>query len=311
MKKYICIVSGLVILLFLSVRYIQSSNISRIMNNYDAYAEQLSASGLNAVIEPSDTKNGEYLNDDGNVLTITSSDQMEYMFYKVNHSNNRYPRFRGDVCAIYLQAEGKYQGDWVKCEINICIEFRNKKTRVMIWHKSDDHSNTGIANLVYDDGHFTPDLANQTEKIQKADYMIKHWISAESLTAYYDQAWEYYDVLCSASHKNNQREIIILFLSITFFLSFIVICAIAKAHKEKSKRNIRNENRILAWEKRYNEIMEDSEDERCNTLKQLRFQIVSSDLDFSQKQRERITLLVSKIEDQSAEWDDDEKLEKG
>ena len=34
-------------------------------------------------------------------------------------------------------------------------------------------------------------------------------------------------------------------------------------------------------------------------------------LDFSQKQRERITLLVSKIEDQSAEWDDDEKLEKG
>lgn len=59
MKKYICIVSGLVILLFLSVRYIQSSNISRIMNNYDAYAEQLSASGLNAVIEPSDTKNGE------------------------------------------------------------------------------------------------------------------------------------------------------------------------------------------------------------------------------------------------------------
>ena len=40
------------------------------MNNYDAYAEQLSASGLNAVIEPSDTKNGEYLNDDGNVLTI-------------------------------------------------------------------------------------------------------------------------------------------------------------------------------------------------------------------------------------------------
>ena len=57
--------------------------------------------------------------------------------------------------------------------------------------------------------------------------------------------------------------------------------------------------------------MEDSEDERCNTLKQLRFQIISSDLDFSQKQRERITLLVSKIEDQSAEWDDDEKLEKG
>ena len=141
--------------------------------------------------------------------------------------------------------------------------------------------------------------------------MDSDWISAESLTAYYDQAWEYYDVLCSASHKNNQREIIILFLSITFFLSFIVICAIAKAHKEKSKRNIRNENRILAWEKRYNEIMEDSEDERCNTLKQLRFQIISSDLDFSQKQRERITLLVSKIEDQSAEWDDDEKLEKG
>ena len=32
-------------------------------------------------------------------------------------------------------------------------------------------------------------------------------------------------------------------------------------------------------------------------------------LDFSQKQRERITLLVSKIEDQSAEWDDDEKIE--
>ena len=57
--------------------------------------------------------------------------------------------------------------------------------------------------------------------------------------------------------------------------------------------------------------MEDSEDERYSTLKQLRFQIVSSDLDFSQKQRERITLLVSKIEDQSAEWDDDEKLEKG
>ena len=53
--------------------------------------------------------------------------------------------------------------------------------------------------------------------------------------------------------------------------------------------------------------MEDSEDERYSTLKQLRFQIVSSDLDFSQKQRERITLLVSKIEDQSAEWDDDEK----
>ena len=263
------------------------------------------------MIEPSDTKNGEYLNDDGNVLTITSSDQMEYMFYKVNHSNNRYPRFRGDVCAIYLQAEGKYQGDWVKCEINICIEFRNKKTRVMIWHKSDDHSNTGIANLVYDDDNFTPDLANQTEKIQKAEYMIKHWISAESLTAYYGQAWEYYDILCSVSHKNNQREIIILFLSITFFLSFIVIRVIVKTHKEKSKKIIRNENRILAWEKRYNEIMEDSEDERYSTLKQLRFQIVSSDLDFSQKQRERITLLVSKIEDQSAEWDDDEKLEKG
>ena len=70
---------------------------------------------------------------------------------------------------------------------------------------------------------------------------------------------------------------------------------------------IPNENQIFAWEKRYNEIMEDSEDERYSTLKQLRFQIVSSDLDFSQKQRERITLLVSKIEDQSAEWDDDEK----
>ena len=238
MKKYIGIVSGLVLLLFLSVRYIQSNHISSIMNDYDTYAEQLSASGLNAVIEPSDTKNGEYLNDDGNVLTITSSDQMEYMFYKVNHSNNRYPRFRGDVCAIYLQAEGKYQGDWVKCEINICIEFRNKKMRVMIWHKSDDHSNTGIANLVYDDGNFTPDLANQTEKIQKADYMIKHWISAESLNAYYDQAWEYYDVLCSATDTDNQREIIILFLSITFFLSFIVIRVIVKTHKEKSMKII-------------------------------------------------------------------------
>ena len=192
MKKYIGIVSGLVILLFLSVRYIQSNNISRIMNDYDTYEEQLSASGLNIDIEPSDTKIGEYLNGEGNVLTITSSDQMEYIFYKVNHSNNRYPRFRGDVCALYLQEEGNYQGGWVKCEINICIEFRNKKTRVMIWYKSDDHSNTGIANLAYDDGNFTPDLANQTEKIQKADYMIKHWISAESLTAYYDQAWEYY-----------------------------------------------------------------------------------------------------------------------
>ena len=234
------------------------------------------------MIEPSDTKNGEYLNDDGNVLTITSSDQMEYMFYKVNHSNNRYPRFRGDVCAIYLQAEGKYQGDWVKCEINICIEFRNKKTRVMIWHKSDDHSNTGIANLVYDDGHFTPDLANQTEKIQKADYMIKHWISAESLTAYYDQAWEYYDVLCSATDTDNQRKVIILFLSSTFFLSFIVICVIVKAYK--------------------------SEDERYSTLKQLRFQIVSSDLDFSQKQRERVALLVSKIEDQSDKWNENMEL---
>ena len=307
MKKYICIVSGLVILLFLSVRYIQSNNISRIMNDYDTYEEQLSASGLNIDIEPSDTKIGEYLNGEGNVLTITSSDQMEYIFYKVNHSNNRYPRFRGDVCALYLQEEGNYQGGWVKCEINICIEFRNKKTRVMIWYKSDDHSNTGIANLVYDDGNFTPDLANQTEKIQKADYMIKHWISSESLTAYYDQAWEYYDVLCSASDKNNQREIIILLLSITFFLSFIVIRVIVKTHKEKSMKIIRNENQILTWEKRYNEIMEDSGDERYSTLKQLRFQIVSSDLDFSQKQRERIALLVSKIEDQSAEWNNDEK----
>ena len=307
MKKYIGIVSGLVILLFLSVRYIQSNNISRIMNDYDTYEEQLSASGLNIDIEPSDTKIGEYLNGEGNVLTITSSDQMEYIFYKVNHSNNRYPRFRGDVCALYLQEEGNYQGGWVKCEINICIEFRNKKTRVMIWYKSDDHSNTGIANLVYDDGNFTPDLANQTEKIQKADYMIKHWISSESLTAYYDQAWEYYDVLCSASDKNNQREIIILLLSITFFLSFIVIRVIVKTHKEKSMKIIRNENQILTWEKRYNEIMEDSGDERYSTLKQLRFQIVSSDLDFSQKQRERIALLVSKIEDQSAEWNNDEK----
>ena len=70
---------------------------------------------------------------------------------------------------------------------------------------------------------------------------------------------------------------------------------------------IRNENQILTWEKRYNEIMEDSGDERYSTLKQLRFQIVSSDLDFSQKQRERIALLVSKIEDQSAEWNNDEK----
>ena len=74
---------------------------------------------------------------------------------------------------------------------------------------------------------------------------------------------------------------------------------------------IRNENQILAWEKRYNEIMEESEEERYSTLKQLRFQIVSSDLDFSLEQRERVALLVSKIEDQSAEWDDDEKLEKG
>ena len=89
MKKYIGIVSGLVILLFLSVRYIQSNNISRIMNDYDTYEEQLSASGLNIDIEPSDTKIGEYLNGEGNVLTITSSDQMEYIFYKVNHSNNR------------------------------------------------------------------------------------------------------------------------------------------------------------------------------------------------------------------------------
>ena len=311
MKKYIGIVSGLVLLLFLSVRYIQSNKISRIMNDYDTYEEQLCASGLNIDIEPSDTKPGEYLNNDGNVLTITSSDQMEYMFYKVNHSNNRYPRFRGDVCAIYLQSEGNYQGDWVKCEINICIEFRNKKMRVMIWHKSDDHSNTGIANLVYDDGNFTPDLANQTEKIQKADYMIKHWISAKSLTLYYDQAWEYYDILCSQSDKSNQREIIILFLSSTFFLSFIVIRVIVKTHKEKSMKIIRNENQILAWEKRYNEIMEESEEERYSTLKQLRFQIVSSDLDFSLEQRERVALLVSKIEDQSAEWDDDEKLEKG
>ena len=70
---------------------------------------------------------------------------------------------------------------------------------------------------------------------------------------------------------------------------------------------IRNENQILTWEKRYNDIMEESEEELYSTRKQLRFQIVSSDLDFSQKQRERITLLVSKIEDQSAEWNNDEK----
>lgn len=54
MKKYIGIVSGLVLLLFLSVRYIQSNHISRIMNNYDAYEEQLSASGLN--IDPESVK---------------------------------------------------------------------------------------------------------------------------------------------------------------------------------------------------------------------------------------------------------------
>ena len=96
-------------------------------------------------------------------------------------------------------------------------------------------------------------------------------------------------------------------LWIVFFLSFIVIRVIVKTHKEKSMKIIRNENQILTWEKRYNDIMEESEEELYSTRKQLRFQIVSSDLDFSQKQRERIALLVSKIEDQSAEWNNDEK----
>ena len=54
--------------------------------------------------------------------------------------------------------------------------------------------------------------------------------------------------------------------------------------------------------------MEESEDERYSTLKQLRFQIVSSDLDFSQKQRERVALLVSKIEDQSDKWNENMEL---
>lgn len=309
MKKFICILLALVALLSIFISYVQSNKVSKIINKYDKYSEEVYTNGLNTMIELSNTKTGEYLNDDGNVLTITSSDQIEYMFYKVNDSNNRYPRLRGDVCAIYLKKEGKYQGDWVKCEINICIEFRNKKTRVMIWYKSDDHSNTGIADLVYDYGNFTPDLTNETEKVQKADYMIKHWISAESLTEYYDQTWKYYDVLCSATDKNNHKDIVILFLSITFFLSFIVIRIIVKAHKEKSDRIIRNENQILAWEKMYNESMDD---ERYSTLKQLRLQIVLSDLDFSQEQRERVALLVSKIVNQSVELDDnDERVNMG
>lgn len=80
MKRFICLCLS-VVLLSIAVSCSKSNNVSKIIQDYDKYSEELYANGLNAVLEQSNAKTGKYLNNDGNVLTIISSDEIEYMFF--------------------------------------------------------------------------------------------------------------------------------------------------------------------------------------------------------------------------------------
>lgn len=136
--------------------------------------------------------------------------KLNICFFKVNNSNDNYPKLKGDVCAIHLKTGVEYQDVWiigkegpqdlwVLCNMDICIEFRNNRTYAEIEYESDDddHARSGRADAVYYDGNFTPDLTNETEKVQERYSKVESWITVESLTEYYKQACEYYDILCS------------------------------------------------------------------------------------------------------------------
>ena len=169
--------------------------VSQIIDNYDQYEQKLSEKAKNIAIEESEKQPGLFLNSEGSVITVTSPDGDKYRFFTIE-SSSRYHNFDGDVCQIYLTDYTSEEQPMIY-ELSILFEFRSDIAYSDISYDNEDHSNFGTGVITYYSGNFTPAPSDLTMKQQRTDRWIKSWVSAEELTAHYELAHEYYDIICS------------------------------------------------------------------------------------------------------------------
>ena len=179
--------------------------ISKIIDNYTQYEQELSEKAKNIAIEEAEKQPGLFLNSEGSVIAVTSPNGNKYRFYTIEDSS-RYHNFDGDVCQIYLTDYTSEEQPMIY-ELSVLFEFRSDISYSDISYDNEDHSNFGTGVITYYSGNFTPDLSDLTLKQQRTDRWIKSWISAEELAEHYKLAHKYYDMFCSVLTSNKERGV--------------------------------------------------------------------------------------------------------
>jgi len=172
------------------------SYVSRIIDNYAQYEQQLSEKAINIAVEEAAKQPELHDYSDDKVLTVTSAEGDKYIFYTIDELG-RYGMFDGDVCQIYL-TDYTSEERTMTYELSILFEFRSDMAYTVVSYENDDRSNFGTGVITYYSGNFMPDSEDLSLKQQRTDRWIKSWVSAEELSGHYRQAHEYYDLLCSA-----------------------------------------------------------------------------------------------------------------
>ena len=179
--------------------------ISKIIDNYTQYEQELSEKAVNAAIVGAEEQPELFHYSDSSVITVTSTDGYKYIFYTIDELG-RYGMFDGDVCQVYLTNYTSEERSMV-FELSVLFEFRSDIAYSDISYDNEDHSNFGTGVITYYSGNFTPDPSDLTLKQQRTDRWIKSWISAEELAEHYKLAHKYYDMFCSVLTSNKERGV--------------------------------------------------------------------------------------------------------